>query len=84
MDDWRWWTAAKLGQAIGTGEIDPVELTEVYLAAIEAHELKDRIYARVTPDRARYEAKAAKTPPKRGWSVWAKPICRRLRFQGWG
>ena len=39
--------------------IDPVDLTEVYLAAIDAHEHRDRIYARVTHDRARAEAKAA-------------------------
>lgn len=66
MDDWRWWTAAKLGQAIGVGEIDPVELTEVFLTAIENHDLKDRIYARVTPDRARAEAKASSDRAKAG------------------
>ncbi|MFU8823019.1 amidase [Yoonia sp.] len=59
MQDWRWQTAADLGRGIATGAIDPVELTEVYLAAIDAHEFRDRIYARVTHDRARAEAKAA-------------------------
>ena len=59
MDDWRWQTAADLGRGIAAGTIDPVALTEVYLAAIDAHEYRDRIYARVTHDRARAEAKAA-------------------------
>ena len=66
MDDWRWWTATKLGQGIGAGEIDPVDLTEVFLAAIDAHPLRDRIYARVTQDRARAEAKAASDRAKAG------------------
>jgi len=59
MQDWRWMTAADLGRGIAAGVIDPVDLTEVYLAAIDAHEHRDRIYARVTHDRARAEAKAA-------------------------
>ncbi len=66
MDDWRWWTAAKLGQGIAAGDIDPVDLTEVFLAAIDAHDLRDRIYARVTHDRARAEAKAASERAKAG------------------
>ena len=59
MQDWRWMTAADLGRAIGAGDIDPVALTDTYLDAIDAHPLRDRIYARVTHDRARAEAKAA-------------------------
>jgi len=59
MDEWRWMTAADLGRGIGAGQIDPVALTEVYLSAIDAHEHRDRIYARVTHDRARGEAAAA-------------------------
>ncbi len=66
MDDWRWMTAADLGRAIGAGQIDPVDLTEVYLAAIDAHEFRDRIYARVTHDRARAEAKDAAERAKSG------------------
>ncbi len=57
--DWLWMSAGALGRAIAAGEIDPVALTETYLAAIDAHALRDRIYARVTPDRARAEARAA-------------------------
>lgn len=66
MQDWRWMTAADLGRAIGAGDIDPVALTEVYLDAIDAHEYRDRIYARVTHDRARTEAKAASERAKAG------------------
>ncbi len=57
--DWTTRSAADLGRAIGAGEIDPVALTEAFLEAIDAHPHRDRIYARVTPDRARAEARAA-------------------------
>ncbi len=60
MQEWLTITACDLGRGIGMGQIDPVELTETYLAAIDAHPHRDRIYARVTHDRARAEAKAAK------------------------
>ncbi|MEX0318168.1 MAG: amidase [Ruegeria sp.] len=59
MQDWLTMTASDLGRGIGAGEIDAVELTECYLDAIDAHPHRDRIYARVTHDRARAEAKAA-------------------------
>lgn len=59
MQDWLWATAADLGRGIAAGEIDPEALCEVYLEAIDAHPLRDRIYARITADRARAEAKAA-------------------------
>ncbi|MGJ8623360.1 MAG: amidase [Yoonia sp.] len=66
MQDWRWMTAADLGRGIAAGDIDPVALTEVYLEAIDAHEFRDRIYARVTHDRARAEAAAASERAKSG------------------
>ena len=66
MQDWLWMTAADLGRAIGAGDIDPIALTDVYLDAIDAHEHRDRIYARVTHDRARYEAKSASERAKLG------------------
>lgn len=66
MQDWLWMTAADLGRGIGAGDIDPVVLTETYLSAIDAHPLRDRIYARVTHDRARSEANAASTRAKAG------------------
>ncbi|MDF1726555.1 MAG: amidase [Sulfitobacter sp.] len=59
MEKWLKMSAADLGRAIGKGEIDPVALCDTYLKAIEAHPLRDRIYARVTADRARSEAAAA-------------------------
>ncbi len=60
MDEkWLRMGAADLGRGIGAGEIDPVALTEAYLDAIKSHPLKDRIYARLTEDRAMAEARAA-------------------------
>ncbi|WP_170383959.1 amidase [Ruegeria atlantica] len=66
MQDWLTMTACDLGRGIGMGRIDPVELTETYLSAIDAHPHRDRIYARVTHDRARSEARAAQTRAKLG------------------
>lgn len=66
MDAWRWMTATELGAGIADGSIDPVDLTETYLSAIDAHPMRDRIYARVTHDRARAEAKAASARAKSG------------------
>jgi aspartyl-tRNA(Asn)/glutamyl-tRNA(Gln) amidotransferase subunit A len=66
MQDWRWMTAADLGRGIGAGAIDPVELTKVFLTAIDEHEHRDRIYARVTPKRALAEAEAASARAKAG------------------
>ncbi|MFT5784729.1 MAG: aspartyl-tRNA(Asn)/glutamyl-tRNA(Gln) amidotransferase subunit A [Ascidiaceihabitans sp.] len=59
MNDWLKMTACDLGRGIGSGDIDPVALIQTYLDAIETHELKDRIYARVTAERALSEANAA-------------------------
>jgi len=58
-ENWTTMTASDLGRAIERGKIDPVELTQTYLSAIEAHPDRDRIYARLTKDRAMAEAKAA-------------------------
>ncbi len=58
-DDWQDLGVAELGRAIGAGEIDPTELTEAYLGAINAHPHRDRIYSVVTADRSRAEAAAA-------------------------
>ena len=59
MSDWLKMSAADLGRGIGAGEIDPLELTRTYLDAIDAHPMRERIYARVTHDRAMAEASAA-------------------------
>ncbi len=66
MQDWLTMTACDLGRGIGMGQIDPVELTETYLAAIDAHPYRDRIYVCVTHDRARAEAQAAQERFKLG------------------
>ncbi|HBU53334.1 MAG TPA: amidase, partial [Sulfitobacter sp.] len=52
MQEWLTMTAADLGRGIGDGQIDPVVLCQTYLDAIDAHPLRDRIYARVTAERA--------------------------------
>lgn len=69
MKDWLTASAAYLGREIEAGRINPVDLTETYLAAIDAHPFRDRIYARVTADRARAEAKAASDRAKAGLRV---------------
>ncbi|MBT8413403.1 MAG: amidase [Boseongicola sp.] len=66
MDEWLWASAADLGRGIEAGNIDPLELTEAYLAAIETHQFSERIFARTTADRARSEAKAASDRAKVG------------------
>ncbi len=66
MQDWLTMTAADLGRGIAAGEIDPVALTQTYLDAIDAHPLRDRIYARVTHERALAEAAAASARAKSG------------------
>jgi aspartyl-tRNA(Asn)/glutamyl-tRNA(Gln) amidotransferase subunit A len=63
---WSNMTAADLGREIGAGRINPVELTEVFLEKIAVHEVSTRIYARVTPARARGEAMAAAARAKSG------------------
>ncbi|WP_417728676.1 amidase [Roseovarius sp.] len=66
MQDWLRMTAGDLGRGIALGEIDPEALTETYLAAINNHPLRDRIYSVVTEDRARIEAAAASARAKAG------------------
>ncbi|MEX0286056.1 MAG: amidase [Paracoccaceae bacterium] len=64
MQDWLTMTAADLGRGIASGEIGPVALTETYLDAIDSHAETDRIYARVTHNRALAEAEAAEDRAK--------------------
>ena len=59
MDEWLSRPASDLGREIGARRIDPRDLTEAFLGAIDAHPERDRIYARTTPERARTEAVAA-------------------------
>jgi aspartyl-tRNA(Asn)/glutamyl-tRNA(Gln) amidotransferase subunit A len=66
MQEWLTKNAAELGEAIGVGEIDPVALTQAFLDRIRTHDLRDRIFARLTEDRALAEAQAAAVRAKAG------------------
>ncbi len=68
MTDKKWadHSACDIGRAIGQGEICPVELAESYLDAISAHPDGQRIYARLTRDRALDEAMAARGRARAG------------------
>ena len=66
MQDWLSMSAGELGRAIGAGRIDPLDLAQTYLDAIDAHPLRGRIYARVTRDRALAEAGAARDRARAG------------------
>ncbi len=57
--DWQRKSACDIGRGIGSGEVDPVELTEAYLDAAKAHPDGERIYARRMRERALNEAIAA-------------------------
>lgn len=63
---WANMTAAELGAEIEAGRINPVSLCEMQLDAIDSHPLRDRIYARVMPNRSRAEAMAAAARAKAG------------------
>jgi len=63
---WAHRTAADLGREIEAGRINPVELAEFFLDAIDAHPLSPRIYARTTALRARGEAMGAASRAKLG------------------
>ncbi len=52
-------TALELGAGIAAGQIDPVDLTDHFLARIDEVDNDHAIYVRTTPERARAEAKAA-------------------------
>ncbi|MCK0168731.1 amidase [Jannaschia sp. S6380] len=66
MQEWLWAGAGDLGRGIARGEIDPEALCEAFLAAIDAHPARDRIFARLTVDRARAEARTASARAKAG------------------
>lgn len=63
---WLHMTATALGREIGAGRINPIDLVEAHLDAISAHPLADRIYARLTPARARAEAMGATSRQRAG------------------
>jgi len=66
MTDWTEKTAAELGRAIAALEVDPVDLVQAYYDKIAAHPFADRIYARLTPERALAEASAASDRARAG------------------
>ncbi|KIC49935.1 amidase family protein [Tateyamaria sp. ANG-S1] len=66
MQDWLGKSAADLGRAIGAGEVNPVDLAKAFFERIEGHALRDRVYARLTKDRAMAEARAASERAKAG------------------
>lgn len=63
---WTQISAAELGRAIEAGKINPVELAECFLDAAALHPMGERIYARLTPARARGEAMSAAARAKAG------------------
>ena len=65
-DKWLSMSACDLGRGIDQGEIDPVALTQTYLAAIKASPSGGRIYARLTEARALAEAEAARARAQNG------------------
>ena len=60
MSDFNSLTASELGDLIGQGEIDPVELTEHFLSRIETSPIEKKIYSTVTSQLALEQAKDAK------------------------
>ncbi len=48
MSDFNSLTASELGDMIGQGKIDPVELTEHFLSQIELSPIGKKIYSTVT------------------------------------
>ncbi|WP_299608901.1 amidase [uncultured Tateyamaria sp.] len=66
MQEWLDKSAADLGRAIGAGEVDPVDLVQAFFERIKGHDLADRVYARLTEERALAEAQAASARAKSG------------------
>ena len=62
--NWHDLTALELGQHIGEGAIDPIELAQYFLGRIKEHDPQKRIYVRLTEERALKEAEAAKVRAK--------------------
>lgn len=62
-------TAAELARRYRDGSLDPVTVTEAYLAAIEAHPEGAKVYRVVTAQRALKQARAAKRRFEEGLHV---------------
>lgn len=63
---WHDMTALELGAAIADGMIDPVALTEHFLDRIATDDPDHLVYLRLTPERARAEAEAARVRAQAG------------------
>ena len=63
---WHEMTALELGHLIGEGSIDPIELAQYFLDRIKKHDPENKIYVRLTEERALNEAKAAALRAKNG------------------
>ncbi len=59
MVDYTKMSMCDLGRAIGSGDIDPRDVTAAFLDAAKAHPFSDRIYARFMEARAMAEAQSA-------------------------
>ena len=60
MSDFNSLTASELGDMIGRGKVDPVELTEHFLSQIKASPIAEKIYSTITPELAKEQAIDAK------------------------
>ena len=63
---WHDMTALELGEGIASGAIDPVALTDHFLDRIAANDSDHLVYLRLTPERARAEAEAARRRAQAG------------------
>ena len=66
MSDFNSLTASELGDMIGRGEVDPVDLMEYFLSKIKSNPLAGKIYSTITPELAKEQAKEAKRRAKSG------------------
>ncbi|MFZ1812838.1 MAG: amidase family protein [Rhizobiaceae bacterium] len=64
--DPRYQSAAELGRAIGDGRLDPVELAQTFLDAMDNEDGERQIYARTTRKRAIAQAQAARERARSG------------------
>ena len=66
MSEFNSLTASELGDLIGKGEIDPVELTEYFISQIDLSPIGKKIYSTVTSQLALEQAKDSKIRAKLG------------------
>ena len=64
--DWLSMTASTLGRGIEVGDIDPVELMEMYFETAKSHPFSDKIFARFTEGRALNESKSSRVRARKG------------------